>query len=205
MAGQLRISSSRVVLRCLRQSSSVCPARTFSQGAASRDRLPRRRPRRLRDRRASRSCACRTTCMRFSAPAATSRCRSASRVPCSSTPAWPEPATRSLPRSRRVSDKPIRDIVNTHIHPDHIGGNKMLSTTGGFASGGTTGGGRRDATVYCPRERSPADERNARQGKAARHRALAGEHVLQREEGDLPQRRGGRDPVSACAPTPTAT
>jgi cyclase len=49
---------------------------------------------------------------------------------------------------KKVSDKPIRDIVNTHIHPDHIGGNKVLSTTGGFVSGGTTGAGRRDATLY---------------------------------------------------------
>jgi cyclase len=50
---------------------------------------------------------------------------------------------------KTVSDKPIRDIINTHMDPEHVGGNKVLSTTGGFASGGTTGGGRRDATVYA--------------------------------------------------------
>jgi cyclase len=55
---------------------------------------------------------------------------------------------RILAAVKTVSDKPIRDIVNTHIHPDHIEGNKVLSTTGGFASGGTTGAGRRDATLY---------------------------------------------------------
>jgi cyclase len=49
---------------------------------------------------------------------------------------------------KTLSDNPIRDIVNTHIHPDHIGGNKALSTSGGFVSGGTTGGGRRDATIF---------------------------------------------------------
>ena len=49
---------------------------------------------------------------------------------------------------KTLSDKPIHDIVNTHIHADHTGGNQSLSTAGGFISGGTTGGGRRDATLY---------------------------------------------------------
>jgi len=49
---------------------------------------------------------------------------------------------------KTLSNKPIHDIVNTHIHPDHVGGNQALSTAGGFVSGGTTGGGLRDATIY---------------------------------------------------------
>jgi cyclase len=49
---------------------------------------------------------------------------------------------------KTVSDKPIRAIVDTSIYPDHVGGNQALSTSGGFVSGGTTGAGRRDATVY---------------------------------------------------------
>jgi glyoxylase-like metal-dependent hydrolase (beta-lactamase superfamily II) len=49
---------------------------------------------------------------------------------------------------KTLSDKPIHDIVNTHMHADHTGGNQALSTAGGFVSGGTTGGGRRDATLY---------------------------------------------------------
>jgi glyoxylase-like metal-dependent hydrolase (beta-lactamase superfamily II) len=50
---------------------------------------------------------------------------------------------------KTVSDRPIRAIIDTDIQPDHVGGNQVLSTSGGFVSGGTTGGGRRDAIVYA--------------------------------------------------------
>ena len=46
---------------------------------------------------------------------------------------------------RRLSDKPVRFIVNTTIDADHIGGNEAIAKSGQTLAGGTRGRRRRRA------------------------------------------------------------
>ena len=53
-------------------------------------------------------------------------------------------APKLLAAIRKLSDKPIRYIINTHVHPDHTGGNAILAQAGQPpADGKTTGQGAR--------------------------------------------------------------
>src|SRR6266571_3066667 len=46
---------------------------------------------------------------------------------------------------RKISNKPIRYIINTHIHPDHTGGNENLRKAGSTIAGGNVSFDIRDA------------------------------------------------------------
>ncbi len=48
---------------------------------------------------------------------------------------------------RGISDKPIHYIVDTHYHPDHVGGNVNLRAAGDTVTGGNMAGAIRDSGI----------------------------------------------------------
>jgi cyclase len=54
---------------------------------------------------------------------------------------------KTLAAIRQLSDKPIRFILNTHAHPENVGGNETLGKAGTRLGGGTLVGGSTGSTA----------------------------------------------------------
>ena len=51
----------------------------------------------------------------------------------------PQVTNQLVAEIRKLSDKPIRYIINTHAHADHVGGNEALAKMGSTIAGGNVG------------------------------------------------------------------
>jgi glyoxylase-like metal-dependent hydrolase (beta-lactamase superfamily II) len=51
----------------------------------------------------------------------------------------PQVTNQFVAEIRKLSDKPIRYIINTHAHADHVGGNEALAKMGSTIAGGNVG------------------------------------------------------------------
>src|SRR5947209_7028698 len=51
---------------------------------------------------------------------------------------------------RTLSNKPIRYIINTHVHPDHVGGNEAIGKLGSTIAGGNISAGDLFVTTTYP-------------------------------------------------------
>src|SRR5450631_1358888 len=56
-------------------------------------------------------------------------------------------ADKVIAAIRKLSDKPIQYIINTHMHPDHTGGNAALRKAGVTITGANVAGNLTDAGV----------------------------------------------------------
>ena len=90
---------------------------------------------------------CETTSTCSSAPAATSLCKSGADGILIVDTQFAPLSEKIVAAIRKISDKPIHYIVNTHHHGDHTGGNVNLRAAGATVSGGNMSAAIRDSGV----------------------------------------------------------